>query len=414
MKNPLTKLDAKILRVVRTIGKEADRLNMNAYIVGGVVRDILLNRSVYDLDIVVEGDAHILAKRLAKLHKTKAVLHKPFMTATVRMTRNMPVDIVSARKETYKKPGALPTVKKGTLKDDLLRRDFTVNALAIQINKEDFGKIIDVCNGLNDLKKKKVRILHNKSFLDDPTRILRAVRFEQRLEFSMDRNTVTLLKRALAKKFERNVTPLRYFAEFKKLLSEKNADQALSRLKQLKGLGFIGSRIKPQMRTIKETHKRIEKIPNSVVKSDLLMLSLLENESIAVKKRVSAKFQLSSNLKKSLLQIASIKDIMGSLNRPSIPKSEIASLLRGLTDGTLAYLICRLKGAKSINRVEAYMKKDRYVMPSLKGEDLKELGISSGKHIGRLLDQLRNRKLDGKIRNKREEISELKKLAVSS
>lgn len=200
MKNYLLNVDKRLLRIIRTIGKEADRKQLPAYAVGGIVRDMIIGKKNFDLDINVEGDAIGLARILARKWKAPLTVYKDFQTASLQLPTDVRVDLARTRQERYAHPGALPAVRFGNLKSDLYRRDFTVNAMAIAINAGRFGQLIDEFGGLKDLLKKKIRILHDRSFIDDPTRILRAVRFEQRYHFQIERRTLTLIKLALNKK----------------------------------------------------------------------------------------------------------------------------------------------------------------------------------------------------------------------
>ena len=219
MKNYLFNLDGKLLAVIRKIGKEAGQKQFSAYIVGGIVRDIILKRENLDLDIVVEGDAACLARDLAKKWKGKVTVYKKFGTACLETPKGLCVDFAMARKERYAHSGALPAVRPGGLKEDLSRRDFTINAMAIAIDPGRFGRLTDAFGGLTDLSRKTVKVLHDRSFIDDPTRILRAVRFEQRFSFRMERQTLLLMKAALQRKIPSNVKPNRSAARIEGLFS---------------------------------------------------------------------------------------------------------------------------------------------------------------------------------------------------
>ena len=164
------------------------------YLVGGVVRDLLLEQQNLDLDLVVEGNAIELALQLKEVNGGEIITHLRFSTAKLSWDR-WSVDFATSRSETYDKPGALPRVKPSSIDSDLSRRDFTINAMAVHLNPGDYGKLLDPCGGRNDLKKKVLRVLHEKSFADDATRIWRALRYEQRLGFRLERKTLSLLKR---------------------------------------------------------------------------------------------------------------------------------------------------------------------------------------------------------------------------
>ena len=175
-------LPSDIAAFIRLAGEVAEKRQQRLYLVGGVVRDLLLERVNLDIDMVVEGDAIKLAQAIAGVNQAKVITHPRFGTATLKWGKRS-ADFATARAETYARPGALPTVKPGTISDDLARRDFTINAMAVELNPRRFGELIDPFGGRQDIEKKLVRVLHDKSFTDDATRIWRAVRYEQRLDF---------------------------------------------------------------------------------------------------------------------------------------------------------------------------------------------------------------------------------------
>ena len=205
---------------------------MKAYLVGGPVRDFMLKCPNTDLDITVEGNAMRLADSFADLYPGAQVVRYPaFKTATVRLPDGSLVDFATAREETYVRGGAFPAVKPSGIKEDLFRRDFTVNAMAIAINPKIWGKLIDPFDGMVDLRSKKIRILHKKSFLDDPTRILRAARFKARLGFKIEAQTLKLLKSAIKIKVLDTIKPQRYLKDFNKVLKESKSAEAIKCLK---------------------------------------------------------------------------------------------------------------------------------------------------------------------------------------
>ena len=200
MRNYFANMNKEVLDIIRLIADEADKKGLSSYLAGGIVRDLILKKKNLDLDVVIEKNAVEIAQIIKRKLKGTIVIHPKFKTATLELSNGLRIDFATARHEYYSKPGALPTVKKGTLSEDLFRRDFTVNAMGLCINRSRFGQLIDEFDGLKDLKAKKIRVLHAKSFVDDPTRILRAIRFEQRFNFRIEPTTVSLLKEAIKKK----------------------------------------------------------------------------------------------------------------------------------------------------------------------------------------------------------------------
>ena len=212
--------------IIKIVGKIADELKVPAYIVGGPVRDKLLGIENLDLDFVVEADGIKFAEALNKTLKGKLTVYKAFGTATIEL-KGKRIDIVTARKETYKRPAAYPAVKPGRIKDDLFRRDFTINAMAIAVNKKGLGRLVDFYNGRKDLKKGLIRVLHDKSFMDDPTRIFRAVRFSVRFGFKIEPHTKKLMKEAVSDGLLGEVNAGRIRKEVESFLKEKNPKKCL-------------------------------------------------------------------------------------------------------------------------------------------------------------------------------------------
>ena len=244
MKNLLSSLNPKSLSLVRSVGVLAQEQGMAAYLVGGSVRDLMLKIPNIDLDITVEashkpfgyqGTGNFgmrLAESLARLHRGSQLTRYPaFKTATVLLPDGSLVDFATARQETYVRGGAFPAVKPSNIKEDLLRRDFTINAMAIAINPDVWGKLVDPFKGKADLSAKRLRVLHEKSFLDDPTRILRAARFKARLGLKMEAKTLRSLKSAVKIKVLDTIKPQRYLKDFNKVLKEANSKEAVKCLK---------------------------------------------------------------------------------------------------------------------------------------------------------------------------------------
>jgi tRNA nucleotidyltransferase (CCA-adding enzyme) len=237
----LKKLGPKALALIKRAGALAGECGLEAFLVGGAVRDLLLGRPSFDLDIVVQGDGISFARALAEKVSGKVRTYPQFGTAAVTFKNGDKLDVVTARRESYRCPGALPDVRPGTMAEDLFRRDFTINAIAASIMPSGFGDLRDDHGGMADLRKGAIRILHGRSFLDDPTRILRAVRYEARFAFSIDRDTLGALKEALAGGCFETITPVRYWNEFRRILEEAAPLGALKRLSALGALRFFGS-----------------------------------------------------------------------------------------------------------------------------------------------------------------------------
>lgn len=220
------KLPKKFFNIIKLVAKIADTKNLPVYIVGGPVRDIFLGMPNYDLDFVVEGDGIGFARALNKALKGDLKIHQAFKTATI-FYKKFRIDVVTSRRESYKRCASYPDVMPGTIKEDLFRRDFTINAMAVCVNKKNFGRLVDFYNGLSDLKKGVIRVMHNRSFVDDPTRIFRAVRFSARFGFKIEPRTKKIIKEAILGGLLGEVNRGRIRKEIELFLEEKNPMKCL-------------------------------------------------------------------------------------------------------------------------------------------------------------------------------------------
>jgi tRNA nucleotidyltransferase (CCA-adding enzyme) len=239
----------KLPKLLKDIGTIADQNKINAFVVGGFVRNLLLGVKDKDIDIVVEANAINFAKILIEKINVGATLavaprgqgqalplhitmHEGFKTATIEFCA-FKIDFVTARKERYKRPAALPDIKPATIREDLFRRDFTVNAMAVSLNQPTFGKLVDFFLGMDDLKNKIIRVLHDGSFMDDPTRILRAVRFQQHLGFKIEPHTERLMRDAINVGILAKLKNQRLNKEIDLILREPNSSRIIFKLREL-------------------------------------------------------------------------------------------------------------------------------------------------------------------------------------
>jgi tRNA nucleotidyltransferase (CCA-adding enzyme) len=234
MANSKLSIPDSVEGILKTAGSIGDSQNVKVFAVGGFVRDLLLGIGNLDIDIAVEGDGLKFAQSLSGKLNGSLIMHKQFGTATIEASCK--VDIATARSECYKSPAAYPRVKPGKIKDDLKRRDFTINAIALSLNANRFRKIVDFFNGIEDLKNGIIKVLHDKSFIDDPTRIFRAVRFEQRYDFKIDAHTLRLIDDAVKAGMLEQLKKQRKDKEITLISKEKNARKMFQRLKGLAGI----------------------------------------------------------------------------------------------------------------------------------------------------------------------------------
>jgi tRNA nucleotidyltransferase (CCA-adding enzyme) len=230
------KLSPTMQGILHEAGHHAAEMGFHAWAVGGMVRDLLLGIGIFDLDIVIEGDGILFAQSLAGRLHAKVTSHERFGTATIAFPDLLRVDVATARTEIYERPAVLPRVTPGSIRDDMARRDFTINALAASLMPEEFGHLLDFFHGVRDLRERHIRVLHEQSFIDDPTRIFRAVRFEARLGFRIVRSTEQLIAEALSLSILTKLEDYRIATELRLILEEPDPAGPLRRLA---GLGVI-------------------------------------------------------------------------------------------------------------------------------------------------------------------------------
>ncbi len=237
------RLEKNTLKRLTEIGSLADSLGYHAFLVGGFVRDLLLRIETYDIDIVIEGNGILFAEEMAKRFGVKVKPHKEFSTAKVIYPEGIKIDIATARLEYYKAPAALPVVEHSSLKLDLHRRDFTINTLAISLNKNTFGLLIDFFGAQRDIKEKAIRVLHSLSFVEDPTRVFRAIRFEHRFGFQIGKHTLSLIRNAIKMDFLSKLKGKRIWTELSHHAGRSTREN-LKRLQELDLLKFISPDLK--------------------------------------------------------------------------------------------------------------------------------------------------------------------------
>ena len=252
-----------ILPVLRDVGVCAEEMGSCAYAVGGLVRDLFLQRETLDADVVIEGDGIAFASRFSADQGAQLTIYKRFKTASLVFPGSFKVDVATARTETYDRPAALPLVKSGSIKDDLSRRDFSINTLATCLNPGHFGDLLDPFRAMDDIADKLIRVLHDKSFVDDPTRIFRAVRFEKRFGFMIEDTTETLIMDAVSAGLIERLSGYRIASELKLVLREEDPLPIVGRLEELGVLSPV-SRRGEKHTELKRLLRRIDEVKLAV------------------------------------------------------------------------------------------------------------------------------------------------------
>ena len=394
-------LPSELVNFVRAAGELAANQGQSLYLVGGVVRDLLLRRPNFDLDLALEGDAINLAKQLPHVHQGEIITHPRFGTAELHWDK-WSVDLATARSEIYIAPGALPSVRPSSIEDDLFRRDFTINAMAVVLNPNRYGQLVDLYGGRDDLEHKLIRVLHERSFVDDATRIWRGLRYEQRLNFQLEGNSLKLLKRNVSMLDTISGDRIRH--ELELVLKEEFPEKVLRRAKKLKVLPKLHPALKgDDWLTEKFEQARELSSPNSPsvgLYLALLTYHLANKES----EQLISQFSLSKNLAQILRDTQNLKDKLDWLAQ-SGPRP--SSIYRFLHDYSLPAVIANLLACNSLvtyQHIQFFLDKLRYIKPSLNGNDLKRMGIPPGPRIKDVLDLLHDARIDERITTREGEI----------
>ncbi len=372
----------------------ADRRGTAIYLVGGPVRDLLLDLPPGDLDVAVEGDAIDLAAHLAKATGSRLVRHARFGTATVS-GNDAHVDLATARSETYEAAGALPTVHPSTIDDDLHRRDFTINAMALALNGTAAGRLLDPAGGRANLDAGLIRVLHTASFQDDATRILRAARYEARFRFRIEEATHDLLVHDLP--FLETISPARVHQEFARTLLDHEPERALLRLADLGALRTLHPSLHFD-RQLGTAFGRLREIAPRAVATAYWPLVTWHVASSATEP-VVARLALTRRQADAVRALAALR---GRTPIPGASPSETASLFAA-QPAAAVWALAAAGSSAAREQAHAYMARHRNVRPLLRGDDLLALGVPPGKPVGEVLARLRAAKLDGQVKTRADE-----------
>ena len=413
------KIPSDILKIILTIGKLADKHNYKTYLVGGFVRDILLGINNFDIDIVVEDDGIKFSKIVAAHYKCKTVAHKKFGTAVITISDAVKIDVSTARTEYYQSPGALPIVEFSSIKHDLSRRDFTINAMALRITSKGFGELIDFFGGQQDLKNKIIRILHNLSFIEDPTRILRAIRFEQRFGFHIEKHTEHLIKRAVKYNLYNKISHERIRDELIIIMNEPKPIKAIRRIYEFDEMKFIdpvfcGKKLNtPLFERIEDSitwfHLSYLKTPVKIW--IVYFMGLFSDIEIKYSARICKKMTLQKKYKEII--IISLKKAEKIIKKLSVPKQKNSVIYKCLieipTEGLL-YIMSLSSNPLIREKISYFLSHLKNIKISIDGNYLKKNKLPPGKYYRKVLDTILFEKIDKKIDNLEQERNRADKL----
>jgi tRNA nucleotidyltransferase (CCA-adding enzyme) len=413
------RLPSRILSALRLAGQVAEELDCGVYCVGGFVRDLFLRLPNYDVDLVAEGDGIQLASRLADRLGGKARIHERFKTAVITLPDGLKIDVATARTEYYEFPAALPRVERASIREDLYRRDFTINTLAVALNPDKFGELIDYFGGRKDLERGLIKILYNLSFVEDPTRILRAIRFEQRYKFNIEPDTLKFARDAIARRLLDKLSYARIIHELKLILDEKDPVPSLERMRDI----GVWTYIFPEIDLNQVDWTELRRIPVINVWWNeryqmtgiqqwliylMLMVSRLEKEkALAALQR----FFTSRKVMKSVEEAFQSHQLAEKFARQEeLSPSFIDEHIGNWTQEGIINLLRCIKKEETWQQLVKYLDiKDEIKLES-SGRDLKDLGLEPGPHYSLILSDLYKMKLDGEIKTREEELDSLKNM----
>ncbi|MDI6711743.1 MAG: CBS domain-containing protein [Anaerosomatales bacterium] len=413
-------LPQRIRDVVTAIGRRAASEGLRAHVVGGFVRDMLLGRPNLDVDIVVEGDGLAFAEKVAHENGWRVRVHKRFGTAVLVVDRDLHVDVTSARAEYYTRPGALPTVERSSLRQDLFRRDFSINAMAASIAPESFGQIADPFGGLFDLERRVVRALHSLSFVEDPTRVLRAARFAVKFGFRIDPSTEALLKQAVEMDMLKEVSGARLREELLDVLDEERASDVLAMLRDLGALdellpdGVDREAVPEDVARAAAAYERLAPRLQQPPRRRIVLVSALISRSTPraaerwlKRMRFGREYAVPATavVERGPAALRTLRD------RRAMRDSRIHSVLAPLPAESVVCLWAMADDDTARSRIERFVDELIRVRPAVTGDDLVAMGFRPGRAFSAILAQALADRLDGKAVGREAELENLARIA---
>lgn len=412
------RLSHRIIDILKSIGRKAEENGFGAYIVGGFVRDLFLYRANEDLDIVIEGDGIFFAQEYAKTVKARIHAYEKFGTAVIIFPDGFKIDVASARMEYYKFPAALPTVEMSSIKLDLFRRDFTVNTLAIQLDPDKFGTLIDFFGAQKDLKEKAIRVLHNLSFVEDPTRVFRAIKFEQRFGFTIGKLTSGLIANAVKMDFFRRLSGRRVFSELRQILEEENPTPAIIRLHEYDLLHVIH----PSITFTKELVALFNSVKKVLSWHDLLFLeefymkwtvyfiALIRQCDKETTHEICRRIELAPRYLDIFVKERFEADRCLYWMERNLPlsNSTLYHQLKGFRVELALYMMAATKSENVKKSISNYFTRLRHIQPSVTGKDLIKMRLDPGPIFKEILQAVLDSKLNGRLKTRNDELGFVK------
>lgn len=397
---------------------------MEVYVVGGFVRDLMLDRPIEDVDIVVEGDGIAFARHFAEQKGCRVHPHQKFNTAVIVFENNFKVDVASARREYYTMPAALPIVENSSIKLDMARRDFTINTLAISLNPETYGVLIDYFGAGQDLKDKTIRIIHNLSFVEDPTRVFRAIKFSNRFGFNIGKVTSNLIKNALKIDTFKHLSGLRVLSELKQIFSEQNPIPAVETMTSY-GVNKI---IHKELSVTPKTYELFEAVNKALTWHDLLyvdedyprwavyFMALFNRLPFRVCVEVLDRLMVPIKERQLLLDRRyKVENRLSFIeNKFPISRQEMYWALIEFKTECLLYMMALCNSEEVQKAISNFYTHHRHVRPIIQGKDLLALGIKPGPVYTKVFNLILNEKLDEKLATRKDELAFATRYAIEN
>lgn len=395
----------RVFDLCREIASELDSVD-GVYVVGGVVRDLILGRRPGDIDLSVVGDARVFAEALASRLGASSPVESQFLTykiptSSLRLEGISSIDVVNARTETYAGPAALPDITPAGIEDDLKRRDFTVNSMGISLNNDGWGTLVDPMKGFGDIMRKRIKVHTYSSYELDPTRIFRTVRYAVRLGFSIDTYTTELISTSL-KHIDR-LSGARVRHEFELMLTEPKRVEILQRSEEMGLLSAISPGLRIGSKALQIMESQAESGVLSSDLSDLLAMATFGLNEAEARQTVD-RFDGSASWSESITGNAELAKHVAILDQDNLRPSEVAEILTPIPLASVRAYIVVGPPLPRRDRLVDYIDRIRLVKPNLTGDDLLAIGIPQGPIIGQLIEVIRRAKLDGQVNSKQEEL----------
>jgi tRNA nucleotidyltransferase (CCA-adding enzyme) len=411
-------LSERAVQTLRQLGEVGRDLGLPVYAVGGFVRDLLLGIENYDIDVTVEGDGILFAETFARRYGCRCKSHRKFATAVIVFPDGFKIDVASTRLEYYESPGALPTVERSSLKMDLYRRDFIINTLAVQLNPESFGLLLDYFGAQRDLQERLIQVLHNLSFVEDPTRVFRAIRFEQRLDFHIAKHTENLIKNAVKMNFLEKLGGKRLLTELVHILRDKEPLRAIERMAALGLLKFIHA----DLHLLPDIRKLLEEVREILSWYDLLFLQVPYEKWVVYYLALCTdlsddqfwqtciRLAVSEHYREKLSDMRSnagavLREMEQRAHQPDrVLRSEIYQWLRDLPPELHLYTMARTRSEEVRKFISLYVTQLQTVRCLVNGRDLESMGVPRGPKFRRLLDAILAARLNNLVQSREDEL----------